>query len=233
MPALSPIQPFGRLMAMSTAGERGTRERILEVAEDFLGERGYDGTRLHLIAQRVGIQKASLFHYFPSKEELYRAVVADSLGETEHIVRRVLEADLNPFDKVRQLLEAYVDIVAAHPQRTKILLRQSLGDVPSGYEPHVDSHRLLDAVVAFVTEYQRRHVFASIDALALVLGVIGMVAFLFTSAPVLGTAWDGDPLGARGVERVKRHVVEVVQRCLAVEAQPYATAAVRAVGGGD
>ena len=31
---------------METHGARGTRERILEVAEAFLGESGYHGTRL-------------------------------------------------------------------------------------------------------------------------------------------------------------------------------------------
>ena len=47
---------------MRTASEHGTRERILAEAEASLGEHGYHGTRLHEIASRVGIQKASLFH---------------------------------------------------------------------------------------------------------------------------------------------------------------------------
>ena len=74
------------------SGDHGTRERILEVAEAFLGQCGYHGTRLHLIAQRVGIQTASLFHYYPSKEHLYRAVVDEGFGETEETIRHVLNA---------------------------------------------------------------------------------------------------------------------------------------------
>ena len=209
---------------MSSGPERGTRERILEVAEAFLGERGYHGTRLHHIAQRVGIQKASLFHYFPSKEDLYRVVLEEGFGETEQTIRRVIETEGSPLDKVRSLIEAYVDIVAAHPDRTKIFLRQSLGDAPSGYQQVSDSQRLLGVVVKFVTAGQRTHVFAPIDPLALVLGVVGMVAFFFTSASVLVPEWIGDPCSPAGVERVKRHVVEVVQRCL-TGYQPHATAA--------
>jgi len=199
---------------MTVGAERGTRERILEVAEDFLGERGYDGTRLHLIAQRVGIQKASLFHYFPSKEDLYRAVVDEGLGETAQTITRVLEMEGDPFDKVRALVEAYVDLVAAHPQRTKIFLRQSLGDAPDGTLPVAGSQRLLDAVVTFIREEQHARVFTRIDPVALVLGVIGMVAFFFTSGPALAPTWLGNPWSASGIQRVKRYVIDMVERCL-------------------
>lgn len=202
---------------MASGAERSTRERILEVAESFLAERGYHGTRLHQIAERVGIQKASLFHHFPSKAHLYLAVLDEEFGEIEEMVRRVLEAPGSPQEKIRPLIEAYVDIVAVHPDRTKILLRQSLGDAPAGDRQVADSQRLLDKVVCFIVEGQRARVFAPIDPLALVLGVAGMVAFFFTSAPVLAPEWRADVAGVGSVERVKRHVVDIVQRCLAVD----------------
>jgi AcrR family transcriptional regulator len=198
---------------MRTTSEHGTRERILAEAEASLGEHGYHGTRLHEIAARVGIQKASLFHYFPSKDDLYCAVVDEGFGETEQTIRRVFEAATGPFDKLRALVEAYVDMVAAHPQRTRILLRQSLGDAPPGYEPP-NSERLLSLVVAFITEGQAAKIFAAIDPMALVLSVVGVVAFFFTSAPVIAPSWMRQPNNPLDVERIKRHVVEVVERCL-------------------
>jgi TetR/AcrR family transcriptional regulator len=215
---------------MTASGERGTRARILKVAEDFLGERGYDGTRLHLIAQRVGIQKASLFHYFPSKEDLYRAVLDEGFGETEQIITQVLEMNADPLEKVRLLVAAYVDVVAAHPKRTKIFLRQSLGDAPDGPLPATASQRLLSAVVQFISQGQEARVFAAIDPLALVLSVVGMVAFFFTSGPVLAPAWLGDPWSASAVERVKGHVIDVVERCLTSD--DHRTVAVKLAGAG-
>ena len=198
---------------MRTAGEHGTRERILAEAEISLGEHGYHGTRLHEIARRVGIQKASLFHYFPSKDDLYCAVVDAGFGATELTIRHLFEATSGPWDKLCALIEAYIDMVAAHPQRTKILLRQSLGDAPAGFEPP-NSERLLRQVVAFITEGQEAHIFASIDPMALVLSVVGMVAFFFTSAPVIAPSWLRHPTDPAGVARIKRHVGEVVERCL-------------------
>jgi AcrR family transcriptional regulator len=202
---------------MAGNAERGTRERILEVAEAFLGERGYNGTRLHLIAQRVGIQKASLFHYFPSKEQLYRAVVQEGFGETEHTIKRVLESEGKPLEKICALVEAYVEMVAAHPERTKILLRQSLGDAPSGYQPLPESEHLLNMVATFVAEGQREDVFREIDPVGAVLGVMGVVAFFFTSGPVIAPQWCGEPLSRVHVDRIKRLVVQMVQRSLTVD----------------
>jgi AcrR family transcriptional regulator len=203
---------------MRTSVERGTRERILDVAETSLGEHGYHGTRLHDIARHVGIQKASLFHYFASKEDLYRAVLEEGFGETEQIIRDVLASPGSPVEKIRTLVEAYVDMVAAHPERTKILLRQSLGDAPVGYEPP-DSQRLLDMVARYVAEGQQANLFVPIDPLALVMCVVGVVAFFFTSAPVLAPDWFDDVRAGDNVARVKRLVVSVVERCL-VEPPP-------------
>jgi AcrR family transcriptional regulator len=209
---------------MRTASEHGTRERILAEAEASLGEHGYHGTRLHEIARRVGIQKASLFHYFPSKDDLYCAVVDEGFGETEITIRRVLEDTSGPFEKLRALIEAYVDMVAAHPQRTKILVRQSLGDAPDGCEPP-NSERLLRLVVSVVAEAQEAKIFAAIDPMALVLSVVGMVAFFFTSVPVLAPSWLRDPYNPVSIERVKRHVIEVVERCLTVSRPAAASSA--------
>jgi AcrR family transcriptional regulator len=203
----------------TTVAERGTREKILEAAEASFGERGYHGTRLHLIAQRVGIQKASLFHYFPSKEHLYRAVLEEGFGQAEQTVKRVLAAEGDPLEKVRSLVGAYVEMVASHPQRTKILLRQSLGDTPSGYLTD-DSERLLQLVASFVREAQQARLFVPIDPTGLILSVIGMVAFFFASVPVVAPSWLGDLSSAETVDRVKRYVVDVVERCLVPSRAP-------------
>ncbi len=195
------------------ADERGRRDLILEAAQASLGELGYHGTKLHEIAARVGIRKASLFHYFASKDDLYRAVVERSLAETEDIVKDTLSIEAPALDKIRALTEAYVDLVAAHPDRAKILLRQSLGDVPIGYKTP-DAERLLHAIADFLRAGQEARIFAPIDPLALVLGIVGLVAFLFTSAPHLVPSWQSDVFSRTSVEHIKRNVVRIVERCI-------------------
>ena len=205
---------------MTASVGRGTRERILEVAETFLAERGYDGTKLHLIAERVGIKKASLFHYFPSKEHLYRAVLQQNYAESERVTMEIFGSNASPLEKVRAAIGAYVDMIVARPERAKILLRQSLGDAPEAHQPVAGPQRLLRLVVGFVADGQRAQVFAPIDPVALVLAMGGMVSFFFTSAPVVAPVWCDDTSGPAYVNRVKQHIIDMVERCLLKEGTP-------------
>lgn len=50
------------------------RDLILAVAAQLFVERGYSGTSVRDIAERVGMLPGSVYHYFPAKEDLYLAV---------------------------------------------------------------------------------------------------------------------------------------------------------------
>jgi TetR/AcrR family transcriptional regulator len=67
----------------STQGSR--KDAILDEATRLFAERGYEGTSMADLAERVGLRKASLFHHFASKDQLRRAVL-------ERLVQRVTSA---------------------------------------------------------------------------------------------------------------------------------------------
>jgi AcrR family transcriptional regulator len=52
---------------------------ILAAALDCFAERGFAATRLEDVAQRAGVTKGTLYLYFPSKEELFKAVVREAI----------------------------------------------------------------------------------------------------------------------------------------------------------
>ena len=60
--------------------ERAGRE-ILEIAQAILIEQGPKAVTLASVAGRLGMTKQSLYHYYPSKEALSRALVANLLDE--------------------------------------------------------------------------------------------------------------------------------------------------------
>lgn len=62
------------------------RQRILDIALSMMAQRGVNGTSMRDLAGAVGLNVASLYHYFPSKRDLLLAVLGeqgrpDRLGE--------------------------------------------------------------------------------------------------------------------------------------------------------
>jgi AcrR family transcriptional regulator len=53
---------------------------LLEAALDLFVEKGFTATRVEEVAARAGVSKGTLFLYFPSKEELFKAVVRQNIS---------------------------------------------------------------------------------------------------------------------------------------------------------
>ena len=51
-----------------------TRSRILDVALDLFVEKGFDGTSLREIAERLGLTKAAIYYHFASKDDILMAL---------------------------------------------------------------------------------------------------------------------------------------------------------------
>jgi AcrR family transcriptional regulator len=55
-------------------------QQILDAALSVFAEHGIDAAKLEEIAARAGVSKGTIYLYFPSKEELFRAVVRQKVG---------------------------------------------------------------------------------------------------------------------------------------------------------
>ena len=53
---------------------------LLEAALDLFVEKGFAATRVEAVAARAGVSKGTLFLYFPSKDELFKAVVRENIS---------------------------------------------------------------------------------------------------------------------------------------------------------
>ncbi|MEV7724052.1 TetR/AcrR family transcriptional regulator [Streptomyces sp. NPDC101733] len=62
-------------MARAKSEER--RGEIVRAAVEVIAERGYRGASLGSVAERVGLTQQGLLHYFPTKESLLVAVLAE------------------------------------------------------------------------------------------------------------------------------------------------------------
>jgi AcrR family transcriptional regulator len=114
---------------------------ILAAASEVLAERGYADTNLDEVAERLDVSKASLYHYFPSKEALVLACL-DALGSE---VNRQLEAIAantvgTARDRLVALIEGQLNIIVHESPQLVTLFQQSL-DWPESYRERIKELR--------------------------------------------------------------------------------------------
>jgi len=82
---------------------------ICAAALDIFAEKGFAAARLDEIARRAGVSKGTLYLYFHNKEDLFRAVVRDTVAPNVEVVRGMVEGVDLPFAEiVRMLLPRFV-----------------------------------------------------------------------------------------------------------------------------
>lgn len=89
-------------------------QELLAAAIDLFVERGFASTRLEDVARRAGVSKGTLYLYFANKEELFKAVVRDSivpaLGEAE---LSIAEFDGHGADLLRSVIMSWWQRIGA------------------------------------------------------------------------------------------------------------------------
>ena len=98
---------------MKTKGEK-TKQRILEVAAELFWQNGYQGTNTNTISQTAGVNKATLYRYFPSKDDLAVAVIENYCDlAIAYVFESSLQATDDPFE---QLEGIYRRVYEVHQQ---------------------------------------------------------------------------------------------------------------------
>jgi AcrR family transcriptional regulator len=89
---------------------------ILAAAMAVFAERGFAGARLEDVAARAGVSKGAIYLYFPTKEDLFRAVVDQSIAPNIEAVKAMVAAHAGPFpDLLRLVVGRIVGLIAHTP----------------------------------------------------------------------------------------------------------------------
>ncbi len=111
-----------------TADRRASNERwltILEGAAVVFRRQGYSRARLEDVAAEVGINRASLYYYVGTKEELLIALIEGPAYEMTQHCREALQADLPADEKLRQGAACLHRRSAEPPRTVPALQRES------------------------------------------------------------------------------------------------------------
>lgn len=83
------------------------RERILQEAAALFGRSGFDAASLSDLAAEVGISKAGLYHYFRAKQDVYDAIIIETLEALVAYVNEAVERAAEPRARLLAFMEAH------------------------------------------------------------------------------------------------------------------------------
>jgi len=105
------------------------RAQLLALGKQAFADRTYDEVSIDDIARSAGISKGLLYHYFPTKRDLYVAGLREIAAEL--VIRtQAVPQDLAPIDRVRAGIDAYLDHVETTARAYIALMRGGIGSDP-------------------------------------------------------------------------------------------------------
>lgn len=87
------------------------RREILHAALATVREKGYHATTLDDIAERLGIRKAALYHYFPDKDSILYACHKESLAELDRMIEASESCCASPRERLAYLIREHVRVM--------------------------------------------------------------------------------------------------------------------------
>lgn len=122
MPAQTPPGEAGP----DDADSRPTAERILDAAEDVFAHRGYDGTTLREVADRVGIRIPSLYNHFDGKLALYLAVLERGMRPILDMLARAIRQGEEARSEPQVVVAEVMDLLGARPNLPRLVQYEML-----------------------------------------------------------------------------------------------------------
>jgi AcrR family transcriptional regulator len=111
------------------------RQHIFDMAERVFADRGFETAKVQEISTLAGLSMGTIYAIFPSKDDLFRAILEARGEELLDLVRDVLGRAAAPREALRDLADAYIGYFLAHPDFLRMHLRHGsswvLGPTPS------------------------------------------------------------------------------------------------------
>ena len=88
-----------------------TKAKLVDVARQLFAKMGVENTTMNDIALASKKGRRTLYTYFKSKEDIYMAVVESELDILSDIMKRVVEKDISPDQKIIEMIYTRLDAV--------------------------------------------------------------------------------------------------------------------------
>lgn len=167
----------------STASYDRRRKEIGEAAVRVFNRLGYTGASISAVAAELKIDRASLYYYIGSKEELFDTILREVIENNAAMASRIQASKLSPRRKMRDMITALMSSYGASYPLIYIYIRENLSHVSDNRSQWSKQMRALNreienAIIAIVEEGYADKSFRNVGASQVVAyGVLGIIGW--------------------------------------------------------
>lgn len=100
--------------------ELSRKEQFLAIAMELFAQHGFRATSIRSIADKAGTSVSHLYHYFPSKEDVWDAAQEYAMRFLPARLEAIWDEHPDPLERFKLLLREHVAISRAHQMESKI-----------------------------------------------------------------------------------------------------------------
>ena len=159
---------------------RDRRLQIMEAAKELFARQGFEGTTTRQIAERARVNEAIIFRHFPTKEELYWAIIdrESELAGWQPALRQQLGSGASDREVFADIAEDILLRRAKDNSLSRLLLFSALENQRRSqrfFQTHVVAYYEL------IAEYIRKRIeegaFRAVNPLLAARGFVGMIVY--------------------------------------------------------
>jgi AcrR family transcriptional regulator len=161
------------------------RHDILDAVAQLMTVKGFQELSMREIGEAAGVGKSTLYDYFPSKDDILIAFVAEEVRHITILAQEIIAQDLSPAEKISRIMQRQLEyMVANKPMYMKFTFEIQRLNFESQQRIQQHRHAYQDMLCHLVEEGIQNGEFRPVNPL---LAIRGLFAFLsttvFTSRP--------------------------------------------------
>ena len=127
----TPATPADPLGAKQRLPRDERRAQLLTAALEVFTSAGYHAAAMDEIADRAGVSKPVLYQHFPSKLDLYLAVLDLHVDSLVYTIQRAIASTHDNADRVRATVDAYFNFIEEEGEAYRLLFESDMNVEPA------------------------------------------------------------------------------------------------------
>jgi AcrR family transcriptional regulator len=193
-----------------------TQKRILAAAKKEFARKGLGGARVDLIAQKAKANKRMIYHYFDSKEALFKRVLDEAYLDIRTAEQKLELDHLPPKEALETLIRFTWNYYLANPEFLTLVNSENLHKakhLKTSKAIHSASRRLVATVQDILERGMREGVFREgIDPVQLNITIAAIGYYYLTNRFTGSIIFERDLMGPRALEERLAFNIDTIMR---------------------